>query len=126
MRPDDPTSELVGDVRIVAGVQGSRRDERALEFASKKAARWDSRLQVVSAQQETPTEGGLDIPVSIVHEQAEAITSDALRRHEELAPAVVVEGEDAAGTCGHRQLTLLRSVSEHVLHHATFTTIAVR
>ncbi len=147
MRPDDPTSEPVSEARIVVGVDGSECGSRALEFAVKEAARWDALLHVVSAYEEMPTVGALVVRTGLLHESAEAVVSDALRRAEELEPTVVVKGETVldfpgpalvglskgatalvVGTRGHHELTslLLGSVSEHVVHCATCTTIVVR
>ncbi len=147
MRPNDPTNESVNEARIVVGVDGSDCATRALEFALKEAARWDALLYVVSVYQEMPAVGALVVRMGVFHESAEAIVSDALRRAEELEPTVVVKGEAVldfpgpalvalskgatalvVGTRGHRELTdlLLGSVSEHVVHYATCTTIVVR
>ncbi len=147
MRLDHPTNESLNDARIVVGVDGSDCANRALEFAVEEAARWEALLHVVSAYQEMPAEEALVVRMGLFHESAEAIVSDALRRAEELEPTVVVKGETVldfpgpalvglskgstalvVGTRGHRELTslLLGSVSEHVVHCATCTTIVVR
>lgn len=135
------------ELRIVVGVDGSACASRALEFAAQEASRWGALLHVVAAYHEMPAEGGLVVPVGLLHESAEAIVADALRRVAELEPAVVAKGEttlDVAGpalarlskgaaalvvdTRGHNELTgiILGSASEYVLHHATCTTIVVR
>ncbi len=147
METNDPNAQDTDEVRIVVGVDASACSQRAVEFAAKEASRWGALLHVVSAYHETPTEGGLVVPLCVFQESAEAIVSDALRQAEELEPTVVVKGEtvfDApgpavtrlskgavalvVGTRGHSGLTglLLGSVSEYVLHHATCTTIVVR
>ncbi len=81
------------EARIVVGVDGSECGSRALEFAVKEAARWDALLHVVSAYEEMPAVRALVVRTGLLHESAEAVVSDALRRAEELEPTVVVKGE---------------------------------
>jgi nucleotide-binding universal stress UspA family protein len=147
VRSSDPTSESVEEARIVVGVDGSDCANRALEFAVKEAARWGVLLHVVAAYQEMPAKGGLVVRMGLLHESAEAIVSNALRQAEDLEPNLVVKGETVldlpgpalvalskgaaalvVGTRGRSELTdlLVGSVSEHVVHHATCTTIVVR
>lgn len=64
----------------------------------KEAARWHALLHVMSAYPETPANRA-HVPVGPVQESAEAIISDALRRAEELEPAVV-KGETLFGAPG--------------------------
>jgi nucleotide-binding universal stress UspA family protein len=89
----------------------------------------------------------LIIPFGVIHDDAAAIVQQALRRVGEIAPEVVAKGElvlgasgpslvqvsDGAtalvvGTRGHGPVvgTLLGSVSEYVVHHASCTTTVVR
>ena len=136
-----------GERLIVVGVDGSACATRALEFAARQAAQDGWPLLVVTAYHEMPAEGGSVVVGGLVHESAEAVVADAVRRAEELEPTVVVRGEtmlDAAGpalarlskgasalvvgTRGHSEIAgvFLGSVSQYVLHHAPCNTVVVR
>ncbi len=132
---------------IVVGVDGSACATRAVEFAARQAANEASPLLVVSAYHEMPAAAGFVAEGGLIHEVAETVVADAIRRAEELEPSVAVKGEtvlDApgsalvrlsegatalvVGTRGHSEIAgiFLGSVSQYVLHHAPCNTIVVR
>jgi nucleotide-binding universal stress UspA family protein len=147
MESNDSTVQNADERLIVVGVDGSACATRAVEFAAKQAAQDDLTLLVVSAYHEIPAAGGFVVEGGLIHESAEAVVADAIRRAEKLEPTVVVKGEtvlDApgpalarlskgamalvVGTRGHSQIAgiFLGSVSQYVLHHAPCNTIVVR
>jgi nucleotide-binding universal stress UspA family protein len=147
MESDDSDVQNADQHLIVVGVDGSACATRAVEFAARQAAQDDSPLLVASAYHETPAAGGFVLEGGLIHESAEAVVADAIRRAEELEPTVVVKGEtvlDApgpalarlskgamalvVGTRGHSEVAgiFLGSVSQYVLHHAPCNTIVVR
>jgi nucleotide-binding universal stress UspA family protein len=147
MESDDSAVQNADQRLIVVGVDGSACATRAVEFAARQAAQDDSPLLVASAYHEIPAAGGFVLEGGLIHESAEAVVADAIRRAEELEPTVVVKGEtvlDApgpalarlskgamalvVGTRGHSEIPgiFLGSVSQYVLHHAPCNTIVVR
>jgi nucleotide-binding universal stress UspA family protein len=147
MESDDSAVQNADQRLIVVGVDGSACATRAVEFAARQAAQDDSPLLVASAYHEIPAAGGFVLEGGLIHESAEAVVADAIRRAEELEPTVVVKGEtvlDApgpalarlskgamalvVGTRGHSEIPgiFLESVSQYVLHHAPCNTIVVR
>ena len=147
MEYDDSAVQKADRHLIIVGVDGSACATRAVEFAARQAAQNDSPLLVVSAYHEMPAAGGFVVEGGLIHEVADAVVSDAIRRAEELEPTLVVKGEtvlDApgpalarlskgatalvVGTRGHSEIAgiFLGSVSQYVLHHAPCNTIVVR
>lgn len=147
MGSNDSAVQSADEHLIVVGVDGSACANRALEFAAKQAARYDLPLLVVGAYHEIPAEGGYVVQGGLLHESAQAVVSDAIRRAEELEPTMVVKGETVldvpgpalarlskgatalvVGTRGHSEVAgiFLGSVSQYVLHHAPCNTIVVR
>jgi nucleotide-binding universal stress UspA family protein len=145
--PNDPTTHISDELRIVVGVDESECAIRAVEFAAREAARWGALLHVVSVYREMPAEGGSVVPVGLFHDEASVVVARAVRHAKKIEPALVVKGEAVldtpgkaltrlskgasalvVGTRGRRKLTglVLGSVSEYVLHHASCTTIVVR
>lgn len=147
MESNDSAGQNGGERLIVVGVDGSACATRALEFAARQAANEDSPLLVVSAYHEMPAAGGFVVADALIHEVADAVVADAIRRAEELEPSVAVKGETVldspgptlarlsktatalvVGTRGHSEIPgiLLGSVSQYVLHHASCNTTVVR
>jgi nucleotide-binding universal stress UspA family protein len=94
-----------------------------------------------------PSESTLTFPIGLLQEVAESVLHEALERVGEAVPEVVAKGELVlgsprhvlvelsksatalvVGTRGHGSVagTVLGSVSEYALHHASCTTIVVR
>ncbi len=147
MGSNDAAVQSAAESLIVVGVDGSACATRALEFAARQAARYDLPLLVVSAYHEIPAAAGYVGQAGLLHESAQAVVSDAIRRAEELEPTIVVKGETVldvpgpalarlsegatalvVGTRGHSEVAgiFLGSVSQYVLHHAPCNTIVVR
>jgi nucleotide-binding universal stress UspA family protein len=130
---------VVGELRIVVGVDGSDGANRALEFAAHEAARWGALLHVVSAYEVPPNAGWLVVPLQPFEDGAAAALAAGLARVHELEPSVVTKGDQVhgfagsalvaaskgasllvVGSRGHSEVVslMLGSVSQHCVHHA--------
>jgi nucleotide-binding universal stress UspA family protein len=150
MHDENATSEDTAgttELRIVVGVDGSVCGTRALEFATREAARWGALLHIVSAYEIPPNAGWMVIPLDPLKEGAVTNVRRALSRAQELEPSVVTKGEDVHGSAGsvlveesrgaamlivgsrgrgEAASLVLGSVSEDCVHHARCPVTVVR
>ncbi len=136
---------MTKDKRIVVGIDGSERSERALRWAVYLGAKLGARVEVVTAWHYPPsailpTEGSWDPEVAGHQMLEETVTRvigpDAPVAKRFLAaptaPALIAESADAellvVGSRGHGEFVgmMLGSVSMHVATHAKCPVLIVR
>ena len=143
-QPAPPQTQIPGELRIVAGVEGSLCSLRALEYAGDQAALTGSILQVVTVYSGLP---GYGFTTGLDQEGAESVVREALDAVQKKHPTVLTKGEIVygvagpvlsdvsegasalvVGTRGRGQIVgaVLGSTSEYVLHHAHCITTVVR